>query len=87
MIRMRVFMIDPMKFDSVSADEYLKSKGEKGLEKYNQKMETREKEVEPIENFIAEIGFENVRSIITSTGSPSYLAYTIFYEDNGLRRR
>lgn len=87
MIRMRVFMIDPMKFDSVSSDEYLKSKGEKGLEKYNQKMETREKEVEPIENFIAEIGFENVRSIITSTGSPNYLAYTIFYEDNGLRHR
>lgn len=87
MIRMRVFMIDPIKFDLVSSDEYLKSKGEKGLAKYNQKMETREEEVAPIEAFITEIGFENVRSIITSTGSPSYLAYTIFYEDNGRGRK
>ncbi len=86
MIRMRIFMVDTILFGSASADEYLKSKGEKGLTNYNNKMKMREKEVEPIENFIAEIGFQNVRSIINSTSSPGYFAYTIFYEDNGQGR-
>ena len=87
MIRMKIFKVDPGKFDIASSDEYLKSKGEKGLALYNQKMKSQEEEIAPIENFIAEIGFENIRSIITSTGSPYYLTYTIFYEDNNLGRR
>ncbi|MEA5135280.1 MAG: hypothetical protein VB035_03985 [Candidatus Fimivivens sp.] len=87
MIRMKIFKLDPMKFDFISSDEYLKRKGEKGIAQYNQKENIRAEEVAPIEDFITEIGFENVRSIITSTGSPNYLAYTIFYEDNNLGRR
>lgn len=82
MIRMKIFKVDPMKFDFASSDEYLKHKGEKGLEKYNQKIKIQEEEVAPIEDFITEIGFKNIRNIITSTGSPNYLTYTIFYEDN-----
>lgn len=82
MIRMRMFMIEPGKFDLTNFDEDLKSKGEKGIARYNQKMEMREKELKPIEDFIEKIGYNNVRNILTSTGSPYYITYTIFYEDN-----
>ena len=75
MIRMKIFKIDPGKFDMAYVDQ-------KGIAKYKKELEKHEKELSPIENFIAEIGFENVRSMISSTGSPYYLAYTIFYEDN-----
>ena len=88
MIRMKIFKIDPGKFDMAYIDQNSREdQSEKGIAKYKKELEKHEKELAPIENFIAEIGFENVRSMISSTGSPYYLAYTIFYEDNGQGRR
>lgn len=83
MIRMKLFLLNLKVFDLTNYDELLKSGTiAKGKERYAQKLTQREKELAPIEQFISEIGFENVRKITTTSDVPSVLTYTIFYEDN-----
>ncbi|WMJ83464.1 hypothetical protein ACS3UN_10350 [Oscillospiraceae bacterium LTW-04] len=83
MIRMKVFKISPDLFDFPSAEIAARNdQSEKGKAKYQKKLARREEEYTLIEEFISEIGFENVRKITTS-GDIYCLIYTIFYEDNG----
>lgn len=84
MIRMKVFKFNPDPFDLPSDEIALRSdQSEKGKAKYQKKLSRREEEYALIEEFISEIGFENVRKITTTSGHIYYLVYTIFYEDNG----
>lgn len=83
MVRMHLFLLNLKLFDMTSYDELLKSGGiHKGKERYAQKMEQRKKEFEPVEAFIAEVGFENIRKIAVAPGGEGVLTYTIFYEDS-----
>lgn len=38
-------------------------------------------EIEKVEEFIAEIGYENIKNIIVSGPNSSYSCYSFFYED------
>lgn len=88
MIRMKVFKISPDLFDFPSDEIAVRNdQSEKGKAKYQKKLARREEEYTLIEEFISEIGFENVRKITTTSGHIYYLIYTIFYEDNNLGRR
>ena len=42
---------------------------------------TKHKEWAPIETFIAKIGYENIKNIITTPGTTYFSYYSIFYED------
>ena len=46
----------------------------------NNKYEDKEKS--PIEDFIAQVGYDNIKNIITSNASSTFVCYSIFYEDN-----
>ena len=83
MIRMQLFLLNLKVFDLTNYDELLKSGAvAKGKERYAQRLELRKKEFAPVEAFIAEVGFENVRKIAVAPGGEGVLSYTIFYEDN-----
>lgn len=84
MIRMKVFKFSMSSFDySHQEKEQQNNQSEKVQAKYQEKLALRQNEYDPIEEFIDKIGFENVRNITTAAGNIYYLAYTIFYEDNG----
>ena len=88
MVRMKVFKLSMDSFDFAYQEKMLQNdQSEKGKAKYQKKLADHEKEYAPIEDFIAEIGFENVRKITTAAGDIYYMAYTIFYEDNGQGRK
>lgn len=88
MIRIKIFKIDPGKFDMAYIDQNLREdQSEKGIAKYKKELEKHEKELSPIENFIADIGYDNIRSMQSAMGALAYVVYTIFYEDNGQGRR
>lgn len=38
-------------------------------------------ELEPMENFIAQIGYDRIKNIVVSPGTDIYSYYSIFYED------
>lgn len=83
MVRMQLFLLNLKVFDLTSYDELLKSGGVvKGKERYAQRLELRKKEFKPVEMFIAEVGFENIRKIAVAPGGEGVLSYTIFYEDH-----
>lgn len=88
MIRMRVFKFNMAPFDYSYQDRELKDdQSDKGRAKYQKKLAQREEEYAPIEEFISEIGFENMHKITTTSDSVGCLTYTIFYEDNGRGRK
>ncbi|MEA5135273.1 MAG: hypothetical protein VB035_03950 [Candidatus Fimivivens sp.] len=39
------------------------------------------KEISPIEEFIAQVGYNNIKNIIVSNSGTVFLCYSIFYED------
>lgn len=83
MIRMKIFKLSMNSFDfSHQEKEQQNDQSEKVQTKYQKKLALRQDEYDPIEEFIEKIGFENVRKI-TTAGDLYFLAYTIFYEDNG----
>lgn len=83
MVRMQLFLLNLKVFDLTNYDELLKSGAvTKGKERYAQKLELRKKEMAPVEAFIAEVGFHNIRKIAVAPGGEGVLTYTIFYEDN-----
>lgn len=83
MVRMQLFLLNLKVFDLTNYDELLKSGAvAKGKERYAQRLEQRKKEFAPVEAFIAEVGFENVRKIAVAPGGEGVMTYTIFYEDN-----
>ena len=83
MVRMQLFLLNLKVFDLTNYDELLKSGSiPKGKERYAQKLEQRKKEFAPVESFIAEVGFENIRKIAVAPGGDGVMTYTIFYEDN-----
>lgn len=83
MVRMQLFLLNLKVFDMTSYDELLKSGSvARGKERYAQRLEQRKKEFAPIEAFIAQVGFENIRKISTAPGGEGVLTYTVFYEDN-----
>lgn len=88
MIRMKVFIFSLHFFDFAFQENELKNdQSEKGKAKYQKKLAQREEEYAPIEDFIAEIGFDNVQKITTTSDAVGSLVYTVFYEDNGMGRR
>ena len=42
----------------------------------------KRKELSPIEDFIAQVGYDNIKNIIVSNSGTVFLCYSIFYEDN-----
>lgn len=85
MIRMKIFKFNIDSFDFTHQEKMLQDdQSEKGKARYQKKLAEHEKEYAPIEAFIDEIGFENIRKITTTSTYISALVYTVFYEDNGL---
>ena len=39
------------------------------------------KEKSPIEDFIAQVGYNNIKKILTSNAGSTFVCYSIFYED------
>ncbi len=88
MIRMKVFKFDMSPFGYADQEQELQNdQSEKGQARYQKKLAEHEKEYAPIEDFIAEIGFENIRKITTTSAHIGTLVYTVLYEDNGQGRK
>ncbi len=88
MIRMKVFKFDMSPFGYADQEKELQNdQSEKGKVRYQKKLAEHEKEYAPIEAFIDEIGFDNIRKITTTSAYPGSVVYTVFYEDNGQGRK
>ena len=48
----------------------------------NRLNDNQRKELSPIEEFIAQVGYDNVKNIIVSNSGAVFVCYSIFYEDN-----
>ena len=48
---------------------------------YSNTPNAKRKELAPIEEFIAKIGYENIKNIIVSQSGGSNVYYSVFYED------
>lgn len=80
MIRVKTFAFHEYIFRLYNEDALGNSTREKSIEKYEKILSDRAKALEPMEDFIAEIGRENIFRI-TTAGNYSLFVYTIFYED------
>ncbi len=45
------------------------------------KPKDNEKEKAPIEDFIAQVGYDNIKKILTCNAGSNLICYSIFYED------
>ncbi|WMJ83461.1 hypothetical protein ACS3UN_10335 [Oscillospiraceae bacterium LTW-04] len=48
----------------------------------NRLYDNQRKELSPIEEFIAQVGYDSIKNIIMSNAGSVIICYTIFYEDN-----
>lgn len=80
MIRVKTFAFHEYSFHFPNEDLMRDSRREDHIEKYQNILFRRAKELEPMEDFITEIGRENIFKITTG-GCNNYLVYSIFYKD------
>ncbi len=80
MIRVKTFAFHEYTFRTYNEDDLKSSQRERANEKYEKILSDRAKKLEPMEDFITEIGRENIFKI-TTAGNSSLFVYTIFYED------